>query len=186
MSNPSVATVKLKYHSSEISVPLHNCDYLHETSSVFESIPIELEALLLLAKSELSNDSKSIPWRLMDTEDKKEKIGNIECILLGRSSYFHQIRNLVWDLESKLSKNNGNHLEAKHPKTGDIVENFEDFEPGIDYFEGVDAEHNKLFDNMKYTQYRWDDRSIFYYVDREGNLIQRIFQGYTYPTGISK
>jgi hypothetical protein len=122
MSNQSIVTVKLKYHSSEISVPLHNCDYLHETSSVFESIPIELEALLLLAKSELSNDSKSIPWRLMDTEDKKEKIGNIECILLGRSSYFHQIRNLVWDLESKLSKNNGNHLEAKHPKTGDIVD----------------------------------------------------------------
>jgi hypothetical protein len=69
---------------------------------------------------------------------------------------------------------------------GDPTENFEDFEPGIDYFEGVDAEHNKLFDNMKYTQYRWDDRSIFYYVDSEGNLIQRIFQGYTYPTGISK
>jgi len=68
---------------------------------------------------------------------------------------------------------------------GDPTENFEDFEPGIDYFEGVDAEHNKLFDNMKYTQYRWDDRSIFYYVDSEGNLIQRIFQGYTYPTGIS-
>lgn len=69
---------------------------------------------------------------------------------------------------------------------GEPTENFEDFEPGIDYFEGVDAEHNKLFDNMKYTQYRWDDRSIFYYVDSEGNLIQRIFQGYTYPTGISK
>jgi len=68
---------------------------------------------------------------------------------------------------------------------GDPTENFEDFEPGIDYFEGVDAEHNKLFDNMKYTQYRWDDRSIFYYVDSEGNLIQRIFQGYTYPSGIS-
>ena len=68
---------------------------------------------------------------------------------------------------------------------GDPAENFEDFEPGIDYFEGVDEDHEKVFDNMKYTQYRWDDRLLFYYVDSEGNLVQRIFKGYTYPTGIS-
>ena len=43
----------------------------------------------------------------------------------------------------------------------------------------------KVFDNMYYTQYRWDDRSMFYYVDSEGNLVQRINQGYTYPTGTS-
>ena len=70
-------------------------------------------------------------------------------------------------------------------EVGDPTENFEDFEPGIDYFEGVDEEHNKINDNMKYTQYRWDDRSIFYYVDVEGNLIQRINQGYSYPSGTS-
>lgn len=69
---------------------------------------------------------------------------------------------------------------------GDIVENFEDFEPGVDYFEGIDEEHNPVFENMKYTQYRWDDRSIFYYVNNEGQLVQRIFQGYTYPSGISE
>jgi hypothetical protein len=70
-------------------------------------------------------------------------------------------------------------------EVGDPTENFEDFEPGIDYIEGVDEEHNKLFDNMKYTQYRWDDRSIFYYVDSDGNLIQRINRGYSYPSGTS-
>ena len=70
-------------------------------------------------------------------------------------------------------------------EVGDPTENFEDFEPGIDYFEGVDAEHNKLADNMNYTQYRWDDRSIFYYVDSDGNLIQRINRGFSYPSGIS-
>lgn len=68
---------------------------------------------------------------------------------------------------------------------GDPIENFEDFEPGVDYFEGVDENHEKVFDNIYYTQYRWDDRSMFYYVDNEGNLVQRIFQGYSYPTGIS-
>ena len=68
---------------------------------------------------------------------------------------------------------------------GDPEENFEDFEPGVDYFEGVDATHEKVLENIKYTQYRWDDRSMFYYVDAQGNLVQRIFQGYSYPSGIS-
>lgn len=68
---------------------------------------------------------------------------------------------------------------------GDPVENFEDFEPGVDYFEGVNENHEPIFDNLKYTQYRWDNRSIFYYVDSEGQLVQRINQGYAYPVGTS-
>ena len=68
---------------------------------------------------------------------------------------------------------------------GDPADNFEDFEPGVDFFDGVDAEHEPEFENMFYPQYRWDDRSIFYYVDSQGQLIQRINQGYTYPTGTS-
>ena len=68
---------------------------------------------------------------------------------------------------------------------GDPADNFEDFEPGVDFFDGVDAEHEPEFENMYYPQYRWDDRSIFYYVDSQGQLIQRINQGYTYPTGTS-
>lgn len=68
---------------------------------------------------------------------------------------------------------------------GDPADNFEDFEPGVDFFDGVDIEHEPEFENMYYPQYRWDDRSIFYYVDSQGQLIQRINQGYTYPTGTS-
>jgi hypothetical protein len=68
---------------------------------------------------------------------------------------------------------------------GDPADNFEDFEPGVDFFDGIDAEHQPEFENMFYPQYRWDDRSIFYYVDSQGQLIQRINQGYTYPTGTS-
>ena len=64
-------------------------------------------------------------------------------------------------------------------------ENFEDFEPGIDYFEGIAADHEVEYDNLTWTQYRWDDRSILYYIDDEGRLVQRINQGYTYPTGHS-
>jgi hypothetical protein len=68
---------------------------------------------------------------------------------------------------------------------GDPTENFEAFEPGTDFFDGIKVDHEPEYENMYYTQYRWDDRSIFYYVDNQGQLVQRINQGYTYPSGIS-
>jgi len=68
---------------------------------------------------------------------------------------------------------------------GNIEENFEDFEPGIDYFEGISADHELVDDNLEWTQYRWDNRSILYYVDDEGQLVQRINFNYEYPDGIS-
>ena len=68
---------------------------------------------------------------------------------------------------------------------GPPSENFEDFEAGIDFVDGINADHELEYANMKYPQYRWDDRSIFYYVDDEGQLVQRIFKGYAYPEGIS-
>jgi len=68
---------------------------------------------------------------------------------------------------------------------GPPEENFEDFEPGVDFFDGINADHESAYENMYYPQYRWDNRSIFYYVDAQGVLVQRINQGYSYPTGIS-
>ena len=44
---------------------------------------------------------------------------------------------------------------------GDPTQNYEDFE-----------------------QFRWDNRSINYYIDDSGNLVARINEGYTYPTGV--
>ena len=64
-------------------------------------------------------------------------------------------------------------------------ENFEDFEPGVDYFDGIAADHEVAYDNLYWTQYRWDNRNMLYYIDSQGRLIQRINQGYTYPTGHS-
>jgi hypothetical protein len=68
---------------------------------------------------------------------------------------------------------------------GDPAENFEDFEPGVDYFEGIAADHEVEYANLVWAQYRWDNRSTLYYIDSEGRLVQRINQGYTYPTGHS-
>jgi len=68
---------------------------------------------------------------------------------------------------------------------GPISENFEDFEPGIDYFEGIAEDHEVEYENLVYPQYRWDNRNVLYYIDDEGRLVQRINQGYVYPEGIS-
>lgn len=70
--------------------------------------------------------------------------------------------------------------------TGDEADNFNDFEIGVDFFEGFDVNHNAAFGNLKYQQYRWDDRSIFYYIDEEGQLVAKINSGHTYDNGASE
>jgi len=49
----------------------------------------------------------------------------------------------------------------------------------------VGTDHEAVFDNLVWVQYRWDSRPLLYYVDSEGRLVQRINQNYTYPTGHS-
>jgi len=68
---------------------------------------------------------------------------------------------------------------------GPSEEDFEEFEPGVDYFDGLDEEHELVNANMFYPQYKWDNRSLFYYVDEEGMFTIRINRGYSYPDGIS-
>jgi hypothetical protein len=74
-------------------------------------------------------------------------------------------------------------IELNRP--GVPLENFEEFEPGVDYFDGIAADHEIEHENLVWTQYQWDNRSILYYIDQDGRLVQRINQGYTYPTGHS-
>jgi hypothetical protein len=62
---------------------------------------------------------------------------------------------------------------------------FPDFEAGVNYFDGIDSDHNQLYENLKYPQYKWDDRSLFFYIDAEGQFIMRVNRGYTYPDGVS-
>ena len=69
---------------------------------------------------------------------------------------------------------------------GEESGNYTDFEIGVDFFEGIDVNHNPTFENLKYQQYRWDDRAIFYYIDEEGQLIARVNNGHTYDNGASE
>ena len=67
---------------------------------------------------------------------------------------------------------------------GDKDQNYEDFDQGQDFFEGRDVNHEKVYANLNYEQFRWDNRNINYYIDDSGNLVARINEGYTYPTGV--
>jgi len=71
-------------------------------------------------------------------------------------------------------------------RIGEEEDNYTDFEVGVDFFEGIDVNHNTAFGNLKYQQYRWDDRAIFYYIDADGQLVARVNNGYTYESGVSE
>ncbi len=68
---------------------------------------------------------------------------------------------------------------------GATGENFPDFENLVDYFEGITEQHEPVYDNLQWTQFRWDSRGMLYYIDEQGQFVQRIGQNYEYPEGIS-
>jgi hypothetical protein len=70
-------------------------------------------------------------------------------------------------------------------ESGAVGETFEDFEAGIAFLDGIDSNHELVYENLKYPQYKWDGRSIFYYIDSNGQFTMRINKTFTYPTGIS-
>jgi len=110
-----------------------------------------------------------------------------ELILGDTPRYFYALRrNENGSLYFVKNDNikDGQSIEINEP--GDEGGNYTDFEVGVDFYEGVNVNHQQVFDNLKYPQYRWDNRSILYYVNAQGELVARINQGYTYPTGVSE
>lgn len=114
-------------------------------------------------------------------------IGTDPAVALGDSPrYFYAIRRNedgeLFFLRSDQLKDKDT-ISINNPGSPDG--NFEDLEPGIDFFEGVREDHELQYDNILYTQYKWDNRSTLYYIDDEGMLVQRINYSYDYPEGIS-
>jgi hypothetical protein len=68
-------------------------------------------------------------------------------------------------------------LNAPGPNSG----NFEQFEYGIDFFDGRLAEdHSRPYPNLTFDQYRFDGKNCYYYINANGELVVRINQTYTY------
>lgn len=70
-------------------------------------------------------------------------------------------------------------------KPGDPDKNFNEFEQGIDFFEGRDQNHEIVYENLNYEQLRWDNRHVNYYINAEGEFVLRVNKPYTYETDIS-
>ena len=69
---------------------------------------------------------------------------------------------------------------------GIAAENYLDFEEGIDYLAGIDEQHEIVNDNLRYPQFKWDNRSLTYFIDpADGQFIQRLSETYVYPENIS-
>ena len=112
--------------------------------------------------------------------------GSDEQGLLGGSpKYFYGLRRTI-EGELYLAKlnqlNDDDIVEINIP--GPVEENFVDFEAGVDFVDGRNTDHELEYANLKYEQLRWDNRSLYYYINEEGQLVVRINRKYTYPTGI--
>ena len=69
---------------------------------------------------------------------------------------------------------------------GPAEENFEDFEYGVDYFDGrLEEDHSRPFENLYWDQYRWDTKNCYYYINDNGELIVRINREYVYPASFT-
>jgi hypothetical protein len=59
--------------------------------------------------------------------------------------------------------------------------NFENFEYGIDFFDGrLATDHSRPYPNLAFDQYRFDGKNCYYYLNNNGELVVRINQPYVY------
>jgi len=70
-------------------------------------------------------------------------------------------------------------------KSGNPEDDFTNFKEGQDFFEGRNVNHNIVYANLNYEQFRWDNREIFYYVNDEGELVARVNQEFIYDDNSS-
>jgi hypothetical protein len=59
--------------------------------------------------------------------------------------------------------------------------NFEQFEYGIDFFDGrLAVDHSRPYPNLVFDQYRWDGKDCYYYINDNGELVVRVNTAYQY------
>jgi hypothetical protein len=55
---------------------------------------------------------------------------------------------------------------------------------GLDFLNGRAVNRELVYANLKYEQYRWDDRLLSYYIDEDGNLAVLVGEDRTYPADV--
>lgn len=64
-------------------------------------------------------------------------------------------------------------------------ESFQNFDQGQDFFEGRDVYHEIVYDELRYEQFKWDNRDIFFYVDADGYFTIKVNENHTYDDNAS-
>lgn len=103
----------------------------------------------------------------------------------GQSRYFYGLRR---DDEGMLYFGKVDQVTGEGSITINIEglteNNFEEFEYGVDFFDGrLEEDHTRPFPNLYWDQYRWDNKNISYYINDNGIFVVRVNQAYTYPVG---
>jgi hypothetical protein len=106
-------------------------------------------------------------------------------LLGGSPKYFYALRRtddgeLYFTRINQLSRTDSVQINNDGTTDGDFLE----FEAGVDFFEGRDANHDLVFENLNFEQMRWDNRNLYYYIDANGQLCVRTDTKYPYPSGI--
>ena len=70
-------------------------------------------------------------------------------------------------------------------KPGNNASDYDQLEEGYDFYEGRDIDHELLYSNLNYEQYRWHDKNIWYYVNSEGELVASVNTKVAYDDGSS-
>lgn len=107
-----------------------------------------------------------------------------EAALLGEGNarFFYALRRtddgtVYFDKVDQLTSTETITVNVAGPNSG----NFEDFEYGVDYFDGRLADdHSRPYPNLYFDQFRWDNQNCYYYINSNGELVVRINQAYVY------
>ena len=106
--------------------------------------------------------------------------------LLGQNNprYFYALRRtddgLVYFMRLDQLKDTDTAISINDP--GLAENDFQDFEYGVDFFDGrQDVDHARPYANLHWDQYRWDTRSVYYYINANGEFIVRLNKSYEYP-----
>ena len=51
---------------------------------------------------------------------------------------------------------------------------------GEDFLKAEIQQHRTVYKNPVYEQYKWDGRNLFYYVNKEGELVLKVNEAQTY------
>jgi hypothetical protein len=105
----------------------------------------------------------------------------------GSARYFYALRtdeegNIYLTKVDQMT-GKGDVIQINNPGAGE--DDWENFEFGVDFFDGKEqATHERPYPNLKYDQYKFDSKNLFYYINSDGELVVRYNESYIYPTDV--